>query len=74
MHRPLIIKVLSIVAMLNGVFVFALGVFTLLGSNLVFNASGYGPDRVPIASLLGPLAPHAGWALPALGLIVVLIG
>jgi hypothetical protein len=61
-------------AMLNGLFVFALGMLTLLGNNFVFTPSGYGPDRVAIASLLGPFAPRAGWVLLSLGLIVVLVG
>lgn len=60
--------------MLNGVLVLALGVLTLMGNNFVFTPSGYGPDRVAIATLLGPLAPHTGWVLLCLGLTVVLIG
>ncbi len=51
-----------------------LGVWNLMGSNFLFTPSGYGPDRVAIATLLGPLAPHAGWVFLCLGVIVGLIG
>ena len=74
MHRPLAITLLAIGTMLNGIVMLALGVWTLMGSNFLFTPSGYGPDRVAIATLLGPLAPHAGWVFLCLGVIVGLIG
>jgi hypothetical protein len=51
-----------------------LGVWTLMGSRFLFTPSGYGPDRIAIATLLGPLAPHAGWFFLVLGVMVGLIG
>lgn len=74
MHRPLAITLLAIGSMLNGVLMLALGVWTLLGGNFVFTPSGYGPDRVAIATLLGPLAPYVGWVLLCLGVTAGLIG
>ena len=52
----------------------AVGVWTLMGSNFLFTPSGYGPNRIAIATLLGPFAPYAGWGLLCLGVIVGLIG
>ena len=52
--------------MFNAVLIAALGIATLLGNRLVFEAGGLGPNRIAPASLLGPFASHAGWALLAL--------
>ena len=60
--------------MLNGALILILGVLTLLGNDFVFTASGYGDDRVAVASLLGPLAPRAGWVLLCLGPAVIAVG
>lgn len=65
---------LALGAMLNGILMFAVGVWTLMGSKLLFTPSGYGPDRIAIASLLGPLASHAGWFFLGLAVVVGLIG
>ncbi len=74
MPRLLTITILSSIAMLNGVLVFIVGLLTLAGNNFVYTPAGYGEDRVAIASLLGPLSPHAGWVLLCLGVLIVLSG
>ena len=47
----------------NAALIGALGIATLLGNRLVFEAGGIGPNRIAPASLLGPVASHAGWVL-----------
>jgi hypothetical protein len=74
MGKPSPLVVLSVMAMLNGSVAFALGVMTLLGSRVLFIASGYGPNRIAIAQLLGPFAEQAGWVLLLLGVLFVLCG
>jgi hypothetical protein len=62
--------------MFNAAFIGALGIATLLGNRLVFEAGGVGPNRIAPASLLGPFTGHAGWALLVLsaGIGVVAYG
>ena len=74
MQRPLGITLLAIGAVLNGILMLAVGVWTLMGSNFLFTPSGYGPNRIAIATLLGPLATYAGWVFLCLGVMVGLIG
>jgi hypothetical protein len=74
MERPLGITLLAIGAMLNGSLMLAVGVGTLMGSKFLFTPSGYGPNRIAIATLLGPLASYAGWVFLGLGVIVGVIG
>ncbi len=74
MKKPAPIVILSVLAVLNGVVTFALGAVTLLGSRLLFTPSGYGPNRVAIAKLLGPFSGQVGWVMLALGVVFVLIG
>ena len=74
MDRPLGITLLAIGSMLNGILMLAMGVWTLMGSNFLFIPSGYGPNRIAIATLFGPLASYAGWVFLGLGVIVGLIG
>ena len=74
MQRPLGITLLATGSMLNGILMLAVGVWTLMGSNFLFTPSGYGPNRIAIATLLGPFAPYAGWSFLCLGVMVGLIG
>jgi hypothetical protein len=74
MERPLGLTLLAIGSMLNGILMLAVGVWTLMGSNFLFTPSGYGPNRIAIATLLGPFASYAGWVCLGLGVIVGLIG
>jgi hypothetical protein len=74
MQRPLGITLLAVGSMLNGILMLAVGVWTLMGSNFLFTPSGYGPNRIAIATLFGPLASYAGWVFLGLGVIVGLIG
>jgi hypothetical protein len=74
MKRPLPVVIISLLAMLNGVVTFTLGLVTLLGSRVLFTPSGYGPNRVAISQLFGPLAGQAGWIVLALGALFVLVG
>jgi hypothetical protein len=74
LKRPLVITVLAGLGLLNGLATAALGVATIAGSRLVYAPLGYGPNRVPLASLLGPLSGEAGWILLALGLALFLLG
>lgn len=59
--------------LLNATLIAALGIATLLGNRLVFEAGGVGPNRIAPASLLGPLANHAGWVLLALAVCVAVM-
>ena len=74
MKKPAPVLILSILAVLNGGVTLALGMITLLGSRLLFTPGGYGPNRVAIAHLLGPLSAQAGWVMLALGGIFILVG
>jgi len=74
MQRPIAITLLAIGSMVNGIVMIVLGVWTLMGSRFLFTPSGYGPDRIAIATLLGPLSPYAGWVFVGLGVMVVLLG
>lgn len=74
MNRPLPIVVISILAILNGGVTVALGVATLLGSRVLFTLSGYGPNRIAISQLFGPLAGQTGWIILVLGVVFLLVG
>jgi hypothetical protein len=74
MNKPVPIIILSALAILNGIAAFALGILTLLGSKFVFTPSGYGPDRIAISELFGPLADQTGWILFAVGVLFLLAG
>jgi hypothetical protein len=68
MHRPLGITLLALLTAINGLATSALGIATLMGNQLIYTQVGYGPNRVPPASLLGPFADYASWALLFIGL------
>lgn len=70
MDRPLGITLLALIAAINSFASLALGVATLMGNQLVYSQVGYGPNRVPPASLLGSFADYAAWALLLVGLLV----
>jgi len=72
--KPVPIIIFSILAMINGLAAFALGVITLLGSKLLFTADGFGPNRIAISELFGVFAPQAGWIMFAIGLVFVSVG
>lgn len=74
MNKPVPIIILSVLAMLNGIAAFALGILTILGSKFVFTPSGYGPDRIAISQLFGPLADQTGWILFIIGGLFILAG
>lgn len=74
MEKPAPIFVLSILAMLNGGVTFGLGVMTLLGSEILFKPSGYGPNRIAVSQLFGPFANQTGWIFLALGALFLLVG
>lgn len=58
----------------NAAVIGAVGVATLMGSRLVFEAGGVGPDRIAIASPFGPLANHAGWVLLFISCCAAILG
>ena len=68
-QRPLGVSVLSALAVMNGLGALALGVVTLGGSQVLYQVSGIGPNRVAMAFLLGPLSPYAGWVAVTLALL-----
>ena len=72
--KPLPIIIFSILAMINGLAAFVLGVITLFGSKLLFTADGIGPNRIAISDLFGPFAPQTGWIVLAIGLLFVVVG
>ena len=74
MTKPIPIMILSLLAMLNGGLTFGLGILTLLGSKMLFTPSGYGPHRIAVSQLFGPLANQSGWIFLVLGACFVLIG
>ena len=74
MKKPVPVVILSILAMLNGSVAFVLGVMTLLGSKMLFTASGYGPNRVAISQIFGPFADQTGWIVLVLGVLFILGG
>ena len=74
MKKPIPVAVLAVLAVLNGCLTLVLGVMTLLGSRLLFTPGGYGPNRIAIAELLGPLSGQTGWVMLALGVAFILVG
>lgn len=74
MDRPLGVTILAVLGALNGLAALALGVATLLGNQFVYTPGGYGPNRVALASLLGPLAVYAGWVVLLVGLALGAFG
>jgi hypothetical protein len=72
--KPVPIILFSILAMMNGLAAFVLGVITLLGSKLLFTADGYGPNRIAISDLFGVFAPQTGWIMFAIGLVFISVG
>lgn len=74
MNKPVPLIILSILALLNGVAAFVLGIITLLGNQFVFTPGGYGPNRIAISQLFGPLADQTGWILFVIGVLFILVG
>jgi hypothetical protein len=72
--KPVPIIIFSVLAMMNGLAAFVLGVITLLGSKLLFTADGYGPNRIAIADLFGVFAPQTGWIMLAIGMVFISVG
>jgi hypothetical protein len=72
--KPVPIIIFSVLAMMNGLAAFVLGVITLLGSKLLFTADGYGPNRIAISELFGVFAPQTGWIMLAFGLVFISVG
>ena len=72
--KPLPIILFSILAMMNGLAAFVLGVITLLGSKFLFTADGVGPNRIAISDLFGVFAPQTGWIMFAIGLVFISVG
>lgn len=74
MNKPIPIIIFSVLAILNGGVAFLLGIITLLGNKFVFTPSGYGPNRIAISELFGPLADQTGWILLIIGVLFILAG
>lgn len=74
MNKPAPIIILSVLAMLNAVAAFGLGLMTLLRNKFVFTPGGYGPNRIAISQLFGPLADQTGWILFVIGALFILAG
>jgi hypothetical protein len=70
----LALKLLGGLCLLNAVVIGAVGVATLMGNRLIFEAGGIGPDRIAVASLFGPFANHAGWILLVISLGAGILG
>lgn len=70
MDRPPGVTLIALLAAINGFASLALGVATLMGNQLVYSQVGYGPNRVSPASLVGPFADYAAWALLLIGLSI----
>lgn len=73
-HRSLPLTILGTLGVLNGIATIGLGVATAAGLRWVYEVHGVGPGRVPLASVFGSLAPHAGWILLGLGALLVVLG
>ena len=65
---------MSILALVNGGVTCLMGLMTLLGSRVLFTPSGYGPNRIAIAEVFGPLSGQAGWVVLTLGVLFALVG
>lgn len=72
--RPVAVAAISILAILNGSLTVVLGVMTPFGSRVLFTPSGYGPNRIAMSELFGPLAGRTGWIFLALGILFVMVG
>ncbi len=74
MSKPIPIIILSFMAMLNGSAALVLGIVTLRGNKILFTPDGYGPNRIAVSELFGPLADQTGWIVLVIGVFFVLIG
>lgn len=59
---------------LNGLVVAAIAALAFNQSPIVYEPSGFGPDRIPLARIFHPYESSAGWFLILIAMVFILLG